>query len=148
MAMIIIPKYIYRFFNGAAPKDIERKWNQMGRREQYLDERDFQKKLIYFTEEKDLIKKGYSMAQLQDNAASIPEIFEEKEISEQLHQALETLKLQNPRGHDIICRYFYNYPETTLEEIGKIHGISKQRTGKILNDMLKKLRDIINSMEN
>ena len=68
-----IKKYQYKYFE-EVPKRIEIVYNKIGRREQYLNERDCNKGLIYYGSEEELFNLKIS--------------FEEKAQEIKIHQAL------------------------------------------------------------
>lgn len=129
-----IKKYQYRYFD-KVPKKIEIVYNKIGRREQYLNERDYNKGVIYFGDEDEL----YNLR------VSCDETVEEKKIHQALRKALMDLKEIDPIGFELIEEFYFDVEVHNFSEMGKKYGISRQAYTKRLKKHLRLLKRIVKS---
>lgn len=127
-----IKKYQYKYFE-EVPKRIEIVYNKIGRREQYLNERDCNKGLIYYGSEEELFNLQIS--------------FEEKAQEIKIHQALQKalvdLRALDPIGYKLIDDFYFDDETHNYSEMSKKYGISRQAYTKRLKKHLIVLKNLV-----
>ncbi len=138
-----MPKYFFIHFNGLIPEETEIIYNKMGRREQYLEERDKKNGLIYFSEESELFSYGYKGYSVENENYNLQERIKNDLLLNSLEKSMKTFRRNNPEGYDIIQKYYFLKPSRTLNEIGAEYGISKQAVSIRIHKYLKELKKLI-----
>ena len=107
-------RFMYVHFGDDVPRNIEREYNKLLRREQYLAERDAENGLIDIADFDALLEAN-------PDPASLP-ISEYEEEQRRLHNsrlnylpvAMQLLKAEFPEGYDLIRDYFLNDDRVTM----------------------------------
>ncbi len=128
-------KYWYKKFGSNKPKDLyaEKVYNQMGRHEEYLNEADESKGLIYFASDTEISKEIYSRYEQEQ---------QRKENLQILKQALEELREVDFIGYELIVEFYFADKPVTYTEMAMKYGISRKVYTYKLKRHLKKLRAI------
>lgn len=128
-------RYRYKKFGSNKPKDLyaEKVYNQMGRREEYLNEADESKGLIYFADDVEISKALYRYYQLEQ---------QHKENLRILKQALEELRRIDFIGYELITEFYFADKPVTYTEMALKYGISRKNYTKKLKRHLNTLRDV------
>lgn len=128
-------KYWYKKFGSNKPKDLyaEKVYNQMGRHEEYLNEADESKGLIYFASDTEISKEIYSRYEQEQ---------QRKENLQILKQALEELREVDFIGYELIIEFYFADKPVTYTEMAMKYGVSRKVYTYKLKRHLNKLRDI------
>lgn len=127
-----IKKYQYKHFD-KVPKKVEIVYNKIGRREQYLAERDYTNGLMYFGNENELF----------NLRISFDESNEERKIHQALIKALVDLKVVDPIGYKLIEEFYFDEVIHNYSEMGRKYGISRQAYTKRLTKHLITLKSFV-----
>lgn len=128
-------KYWYKKFGSNEPNMLiaEKAYNQMGRREEYLNEADEEKRTLFFGDDSEIAKDIY---------AAYKEEQQKKEILQALKQALEDFKEVDFVGYELITEFYLGDKKVTYTEMAVKYGISRKVYTEKLKRHLQKLRTI------
>ena len=59
-----------------------------------------------------------------------------------MYLALNDLEKLNPYLHKLVCEFYFREEKITLEQLGKIHGVTRQAVTKSFKRAMKVLRQI------
>ena len=130
-------RFMYVHFGDDVPRNIEKEYNKLLRKERYLEERDAENGLIY------------------PNCASIP-ISDEEEQEQIRHrnrhdylpEALELLKSDFPEGYELIQDYFLREDKVTMWYLVEKYGLSIDVVRYRIKIAKQKLKEYIILHEN
>jgi len=137
-------KHYYHKFDDSVPEDLEKYFNKLTRKEEYLYEKDPISKAIFFGDESELYK--YNIASRISYTEMELEIQAQlqKDI-EYLRKALEQLKKSYPLEYAVIQEYYFSDENKSLQKIADKRKVSKQAISKILKFAYIHLKKYINS---
>ena len=132
-------RFLYVHFNGDIPRNVEKEYNKMLRREKYLEERDAE----YLNQSADFD----DVLEINPDPASIPiseyeaeEIRKDNRRLDYLPTAMEMLRTDYPEGYDLISEYYLGEDKVTLfylmEKYGLTRPMAKYRM-KVAKEKLK-----------
>lgn len=132
-------RFIYKHFGSDIPRNIEKEYNRMLRKEQYQRERDAENGLIEVDDFEQLISYIADPASLPEN-----EIAEEqKRIHDKrlyfLSIAMETLRTDYPEEYALIREYYYSNDNVTVYNLMKKYGVSRS----VIRTRLSHAREIL-----
>lgn len=141
-------RFMYVHFGDDVPRNIEREYNKLLRREQYLAERDAENGLI------DIVDFD-AVLEANPDPASLP-ISEYEEEQRRLHNsrldylpvALKLLKADFPEGYDLIRDYFLNDDRVTMWYLVEKYGLSIDMVRYRIKIAKQKLKEYIIMHEN
>ena len=134
-------RYFYLHLGDGIPRNIEREYNRMCRKEQYLKERDAQ----YLVRDVDF----EDIMALHPDPASLP-VSEYEVAQNQKHEqrlaylpiAMELLRVDYPEGYALIKAYFYGH-KVSLSELAEKHGITIETVRHRMRTAKSMLREYI-----
>ena len=140
-------RFMYVHFGNDVPRNIEREYNKLLRKEKYLEERDAENGMIY-PDFDDVLASN-------PDPASIP-ISEEEELEQTRHrkrleclsEALELLKSDFPEGYELIRDYFLNDDKITMWYLVEKYGLSIDMVRYRIKIAKQKLKEYIILHEN
>ncbi|HAJ9305163.1 TPA: sigma-70 family RNA polymerase sigma factor [Listeria monocytogenes] len=110
------------------------------RRERYLEERDRDKGLLYFSNYD--TKDGNFVDSTEDKKVNVEKVVETGMIIKELYKALEGL---NPEERDLITQIFFE--ERSIRDIAREKKISHVAIQKRRNKILEKLKYVLKDLE-
>ena len=140
-------RFMYVHFGDDVPRNIEREYNRLLRKEKYLEERDAENGMIY-PDFDDVLAAN-------PDPASIP-MSEEEEKAQTIHKnrldylpvALELLKADYPEGYVLIRDYFLRDDKVTMWYLVEKYGISIDKVRYRIRIAKEKLKEYIIMHEN
>lgn len=140
-------RFMYVHFGDDVPRNIEREYNRLLRKEKYLEERDAENGMIY-PDFDDVLAAN-------PDPASIP-ISEEEEREQTRHRnrldylptALELLKADYPEGYELIRDYFLSDDKVTMWYLATKYGITIDKVRYRIRIAKEKLKEYIIMHEN
>lgn len=140
-------KFTYINFGDDVPREIEKIYNRMLRHEKYLIEQDIR----YGT---GILPHDPLLENIADKSLT-PEFQAEQAADERwqrrlayLPTALHWLSNASPKDYKLIMEYYYTDEETTVADLAKRYGITKQALSKRIAAVRDKLREFIIAHEN
>ena len=132
-------RFMYVHFGDDVPRNIEKEYNKLLRKERYLEERDSENGLIYPNFD--------AVLAANPDPASIPiseyeaeEIRKDNRRLDYLPTAMEMLRTDYPEGYDLISEYYLGEDKVTLfylmEKYGLTRPMAKYRM-KVAKEKLK-----------
>lgn len=136
-------RFKYVHFGDDVPRNIEREYNKLLRREQYLAERDAENGLIDIAD-------FDAVLEANPDPAILP-ISEYEEEQRRLHNsrlnylpvALQLLKAEFPEGYDLIRDYFLNDDRVTMWYLVEKYGLSIDMVRYRIKIAKQKLKEYI-----
>lgn len=140
-------RFMYVHFGDDVPREIEREYNKLLRKEKYLEERDAENGMIY-PDFDDVLAAN-------PDPASLP-ISEEEEQEQTRHRnrldylpvALELLKADYPEGYALIQDYFLSDDKVTMLYLATKYGITIDKVRYRIKIAKEKLKEYIIMHEN
>ena len=140
-------RFMYVHFGDDVPREIEREYNKLLRKEKYLEERDAENGMIY-PDFDDVLAAN-------PDPASLP-ISEEEEQEQTRHRnrldylpvALELLKADYPEGYALIHDYFLSDDKVTMLYLATKYGITVDKVRYRIKIAKEKLKEYIIMHEN
>lgn len=141
-------RFMYVHFNDEVPRNIEREYNKLLRKEKYLEEKDAENGLIYPNFD--------DVLAIHPDPASFPIIDEEEqqkirhnERLEYLPVALELLRKEYPEGYELINDYFFSQGDkVTMWHLVEKYGLTIDMVRYRLERAKEKLKMYIIIHEN
>lgn len=141
-------RFMYVHFNDEVPRNIEREYNKLLRKEKYLEEKDAENGLIY-PDFDDVLA-------MHPDHASFSIIDEEKQQKirhrdrlEYLPVALELLRKEYPEGYELINDYFFSQGDkVTMWHLVEKYGLTIDMVRYRLERAKEKLKMYIIIHEN
>lgn len=140
-------RFMYVHFGDDVPRNIEKEYNKLLRKERYLEERDAENGMIYPDFD--------AVLAANPDPASIP--ISEEEEQEQIRQrnrhdylpyALELLKSDFPEGYELIRDYFLREDKVTMWYLVEKYGLSIDVVRYRIKIAKQKLKEYIILHEN
>ena len=117
-------RFLYVHFDEDVPRNVEKEYNKMLRREKYLEERDAE----YLNQSADFD----DVLEINPDPASIPiSEFEAEEIQKHnrrldyLPVAMQMLRADYPEGYFLIRDYYYNQDKVSMMYLASKYGDRK-----------------------
>ena len=135
-------KHFYILFGDSVSPEIEKEYNRIVRREEYLLERDPIGDAYLFGDEDELYK--YNIVDCitrieQEKAEESDKI----EMIELLRKAIEKLKEEYPYEYGLVSKYYIYGRKVTMRELGEENNITKQAANNSLNRAYERLKKYI-----
>ena len=135
-------KYHYVHFGDNVPKNVEKEYNRMARREQYLEEQDAAHDVMYLDHK--------NINRLPDRSVEDSEhidVLTEKRL-DYLPIALRLLKMDYPFEFRLISEYYFSEKNVTMLYLAKKYSISEKRIEYRMKKAKKLLKKYIIMHEN
>jgi hypothetical protein len=135
-------RYKYVSFGEEVSVEIEKEFNRMGRRENYLEEQDRVHRVMYF-DHNDISKiPDYPAEEL-----SAAEILREARL-EYLPVALELMKINYPFEYQLISDYYLSEKTVTMLFLAQKYSITQKKVEYRINKAKRLIREYIIAHEN
>ena len=135
-------KYHYVHFGDNVPKNVEKEYNRMARREQYLEEQDALHNVIYLDH-----KNINRLPDSSDDDSEHIDVLTEKRL-DYLPIALRLLKMDYPFEFRLINEYYFSEKTVTMLYLAKKYSISEKRIEYRMKKAKKLLKKYIIMHEN
>ncbi len=132
-------KHFYIKFSDDVPNSIEKHYNRILRREEYLLEKDPLGSAVFFGNEDELYKYnivGYIISKENEQNRS-------DNGYEFLTKALDKMKKVYPMEYEVLESYYLSENHKSIIEIANDRGISKQAVSKLLSRAKKHLKTLV-----
>ena len=140
-------RFLYVHFNEDIPRNVEKEYNKMLRREKYLEERDAE----YLNQSADFD----DVLEINPDPASIPiSEFEAEEIQKHnrrldyLPVAMQMLRADYPEGYFLIIDYYYNQDKVSMMYLASKYGMTFEAVRYRIDRAKELLKDYITLHEN
>ena len=141
-------RFMYVHFGDDVPRNIEREYNKLLRREQYLIERDAENGMIDIVDFNDILE-------IHPDPASLPINYYEEEQQRQrenrlqyLPTALDMLKKEFPEGYELIMDYYLGEKKITIMYLMEKYSLTRSVVKYRLKLAKQKLKEYIILHEN
>ncbi len=135
-------KFQYTHFGDEVPREVEKEYNRMGRREQYLEEQDAAHDVIYLDHD--------DISRIPDNPQDelLPaDILREARL-EYLPIALELMKMDYPFEYQLIRDYYLSEKTVTMMYLARKYSVTEKKVEYRMKKARKLLREYITAHEN
>ncbi len=139
-------KFKYVHFGDDVPKDIERAYNRMLRKEKYQEERD-KAHCVYFLKYDPLLSSVADITLTDEYQRELEAEERWDKRKAMLPKALIRLKKEYPDEYKLIMDYYYSDTQITLNTLAKQYGISKQAISKRMTAIRERLKSFIAAYE-
>ena len=140
-------RFLYVHFDEDVPRNVEKEYNRMLRREKYLEERDAE----YLNQSADFD----DVLEINPDPASIPlSEFEAEEIQkynrrlDYLPVAMQMLRADYPEGYFLIRDYYYNQDKVSMMYLASKYGMTFEAVRYRIDRAKELLKDYITLHEN
>lgn len=135
-------KHFYILFGDSVPQEIEKEYNRIVRREEYLLEKDPIGDAYLFGDEDELYKYNIvdCITRMEQEKA---EESQQMEMLELLRKALKRLKEEHPYEYGLVNKYYFSDRKVTMRELGEENNITKQAVNNSLNRAYERLKKYI-----
>lgn len=140
-------RFLYVHFDEDVPRNVEKEYNRMLRREKYLEERDAE----YLNQSADFD----DVLEINPDPASIPiSEFEAEEIQKNnrrldyLPVAMQMLRADYPEGYFLIRDYYYNQDKVSMMYLASKYGMTFEAVRYRIDRAKELLKDYITLHEN
>ncbi len=110
------------------------------RHENYLLEKENSRKYLYYGFEDEIYRSHFF--EVYNNLKSKQESEYKYFLFQAMYLALNDLKKLNPYWYKLICEFYFGKEKITLEQLGKMHNVTRQAVTKSLRRALNVLRQI------
>lgn len=135
-------KFQYTHFGDEVPREIEKEYNRMGRRELYLEEQDQVHDVEYLDHKKMSEIPDYPVEEL-----SPADILREARL-EYLPVALELMKCDYPFEYQLISDYYLSEKAVTMMYLAQKYSLTPKKIEYRINKAKRLLREYIIAHEN
>ena len=140
-------RFMYVHFGDDVPRNIEKEYNKLLRKEKYLEERDAENGMIY-PDFDDVLASNPDPASIPINEEEELEQTRHRKRLEYLSEALELLKSDFPEGYELIRDYFLNDDKITMWYLVEKYGLSIDMVRYRIKIAKQKLKEYIILHEN
>lgn len=137
-------KYLYTYFGDAVPRNVEKEYNRLRRKEQYLEEQD-KAHGIALAEDAEIFEQYPDRS--GDWYKTDGDILQEERLK-YLPIALELLRLNYPEEYALIHDYYFSEENMTLVYLAKRYKMSRQVAAYKFSKAISLLKNYIISHEN
>ena len=140
-------RFMYVHFGDDVPRNIEREYNKLLRKEQYLEEKDAENGMIY-PDFDDVLAANPDPASIPISEEEEQEQIRHRNRLDYLPEALELLKADFPEGYELIRDYFLREDKVTMWYLVEKYGLSIDKVRYRIKIAKQKLKEYIILHEN
>lgn len=140
-------RFIYFHFGDDVPRNIEKEYNKLLRKEKYLEERDAENGMIY-PDFDDVLASNPDPASLPISEEEELEQTRHRKRLEYLSEALSLLKTDYPEGYALIQDYFLSDDKVTMPYLASKYGLSIDKIRYRIRIAKQKIKEYIIIHEN
>ena len=108
------------------------------RHEKYLLEKENSRNYLYYGYEDEIYRSRF----FRIYEKSLQESEYKNFLFQAMYLALNDLEKLNPYWHKLVCEFYFSEEKITLEQLGKMHGVTRQAVTKSFKRAMKVLQQI------